>query len=92
MSLISPEKPNHIPKSSQWLGGVGSGSWFYIKKEQEKYRIERFSKEGEKEFTGLFKPNNDFYINQDYQFTYLSHYQFCTLIQYNKKIVFHLYN
>ncbi|MEE2954405.1 MAG: DUF6695 family protein [Bacteroidota bacterium] len=92
MSLIAPDKPVNIESSCQWLGGVGAGSWFFISQKEELYKIERFSQEGKKEFSGIFKTDNEFDINQTYKFTYLSHYQFCTIIQNKKEIVFYLYN
>lgn len=90
MSIRAPIKPPNINKNSQWLGGVGSGSWFSIKEEKGEYQIERFSKEGKLEFKGIFKTNEKFNIKKKYQFTYLSHYKFCTIIQESRRIIFFL--
>ena len=82
MSLSPPQKNKTIPESSQWLGGIGAGSWFHLSKQKDKYKIERFSEIGELECSSLFKVNNSsFDINKDYKFTYLSHCSLCTIIQ-----------
>ena len=73
----------NIPKKAQWLSGtVGSGSWFSIAEEGNKYRIQRFSPEGKLECDRLFTTDNiTFDLNIDYQFTFLSHCKECTIIQ-----------
>ena len=38
-----------VPKKSQWISGVGAGSWFAIYKQEDLYKIERFSIKGELE-------------------------------------------
>ena len=76
-TFVKNKKPSKINKDSQWLGGIGAGSWFSIKEEGEKYRIERFSKQGELEFSGIFKTKSTFKINRPYKITYLSHFKFC---------------
>ena len=88
MSFASPAFPKNIPVESQWLGGIGAGSWFYIKKHDKLFKIDRFSKEGALECTGLFnidKPGLD--LDEKYKFVYLSHCKLCTInqnnIQYN---------
>ena len=43
MSLKPPIKNEKIPEGSQWLGGIGAGSWFYLTKQSDQYKIERFS-------------------------------------------------
>ena len=37
MSFSPPNKLKNIPEKSQWLGGIGAGSWFYIEKKDENY-------------------------------------------------------
>ena len=90
MSIKPPIKPLNINCDSQWLGGVGAGSWFSIEEHAKKYKIKRFSKEGKLEFAGIFKTKSEFNIELPYKFTYLSHYRFCTIIQDNHKIIFFL--
>ena len=45
MKLKEPKKPKNIPKNSHWLSGIGAGSWFVISKENNQYRILRYSDE-----------------------------------------------
>ena len=73
----------NIPKKAQWLSGtVGSGSWFSITEEKNKYRIKRFSPEGKLECDRIFTVDNSaFDLHIDYQFTFLSHCKECTIIQ-----------
>ena len=54
MSFTPQYTPNNIPVKSQWLGGVGAGSWFYIAQQDTLFKINRFSKDGALECTGLF--------------------------------------
>ena len=82
MSLKPPQKNEKIPEGSQWLGGIGAGSWFYLSKQNDQYKIERFSDAGELECSNLFKvEKTSFDINSEYKFTYLSHCSLCTIIQ-----------
>ena len=82
MSLRPPKKNKKIPQGSQWLGGIGAGSWFHLSKESDRYKIERFSDIGELECSKLFNVDKtSFDINSEYKFTYLSHCSLCTIIQ-----------
>ena len=84
MSLLPPSKPNNIPSNSQWLGGIGAGSWFSLQKREDNFKITRFSPEGILECSGIFIiENNGFEINKEYSFTYLSHCSLCTIVQNN---------
>ena len=73
----------NIPEKAQWLSGtVGSGSWFSITDEKNKYRIKRFSPEGKLECDRIFTVDNSaFDLHIDYKFTFLSHCKECTIIQ-----------
>ena len=55
MSLRPPIKNEKIPEGSQWLGGIGAGSWFCLSSNNDHYKIERFSDIGELECSKLFK-------------------------------------
>ena len=84
MSFLSPDSPKNIPIESQWLGGIGAGSWFDIKQQDKLFKIDRFSKDGVLECTALFnidKPGLD--LDEKYKFAYLSHCKLCTITQNN---------
>lgn len=86
-TLPEPKKHQSIPKTAQWLAGEGAGSWFNIKKEQDKYQITRFSPKGEIECQSYFDTNSEFDINEPFEFTHLSHCQLVNIIQ--EKITHH---
>ena len=44
--LIAPEKIGKTPSEAQWLSGEGGGAWFYIQKEENNYRIKRYTPQG----------------------------------------------
>ena len=91
MSFSPPKKPENIPTEAQWLGGIGSGSWFYIAKKESNYQITRYSPKGIVECRGLFSVDDvNFNLNEKYQFTYLSHCSSCTIIQKEKQFKFSL--
>jgi len=92
MSLKPPIKNEKIPEESQWLGGIGAGSWFHLSNQNDHYKIERFSAIGELECSKLFKVDNtSFDINSEYKFTYLSHCRLCTIIQNQITFKFKVY-
>ena len=81
--IMKSKRHINIPGNAQWLSGtVGSGSWFSITDEKNKYRIKRFSPEGKLECDRIFTVDNSaFDLHIDYQFTFLSHCKECTIIQ-----------
>ena len=84
------EIPKNISQKAQLIKGIGASSWFTIVAEQDLYRIERFSPEGELECSRIFEAEpNTFDINSKYEFTYLSHCKECTIIQ--NKLMFKFY-
>jgi hypothetical protein len=92
MSLKPPKKNEKIPEGSQWLGGIGAGSWFCLSRQNDHYKIERFSEIGELECSKLFKVDKtSFDINSEYKFTYLSHCSLCTIIQNQITFKFKVY-
>ena len=76
------KRPENISEKAQLISGIGASSWFTIKQENEYFRIERFSPDGELECSRLFDttPSN-FDVKQPFEFTYLSHCKECTIIQ-----------
>ena len=83
-------KPKNISKKAQLLKGVGASSWFEISLENEKYRIKRYCEEGELECSRLFTSSPEgFEINNEYEFTYISHCKECTIFQNNKTYKFY---
>jgi|TARA_B110000914_G_scaffold130465_1_gene114033 hypothetical protein len=84
MSFTPQYTPNNIPVKSQWLGGVGAGSWFYIAQQDTLFKINRFSKDGALECTGLFSIDKlGLDLSKKYKFVYISHCKICTITQNN---------
>lgn len=83
------ERHKDIPKRAQFLEGIGASSWFEIIKE-EVYRIIRFAEDGIMECNSLFIiiGEDEFAIDEGFEFSYISHCDKCTIIQNNKKIIF----
>lgn len=82
--------PKKISQNAQLIKGIGASSWFVIAKEKSRYRIKRFSLDGELECSRLFSVEpNTFDIKSPYKFTYLSHCKECTIIQ--NKLFFKFY-
>lgn len=81
--LSIPARVRTIPAQSQWLAGIGAGSWFYLEKEEAYYRVTRYSAIGIPECSGLFTSGDTKSLNLDleYQFTYLSHCKEITILQ-----------
>lgn len=88
----APAKPQHLPENLHWLSGEGCGSWFHIGQSELYYIISRYNPEGKLECKGLFKQvsGNPVNLNNNFEFTYLSHCAVVNIIQYNVKITFNL--
>ena len=84
------KKPKNIDSNAQLIKGIGASSWFTIKSKNNLYRIERFSLEGERECSRIFRAEpNTFDINNEYEFTYISHCKECTILQNNQTYKFY---
>jgi len=83
-------KPANIEETAQLIKGIGASSWFTIKSEGNLYKIERFSLEGKLECSRVFRAEpNTFDINQDHEFTYISHCKECTILQNDRTYKFY---
>jgi len=90
-TINPPEIPETIPSNSQWLFGQGAGCWFNIEKsgEKNKYRIQRFTPNGELDCDRIFEIEENgsiFDIGFAYEFAHVSHCAKCRIIQ--NEIVF----
>ena len=85
------KRPKNIKEDAQLLTGIGASSWFHISKENDKYRISRYSEKGKLECSGRFCVNDkSFNIEKSYQFTYISHCQECVIIQNSRRYILKL--
>lgn len=93
-TLLAPKLPSNLPQNAQWLAGEGAGSWFAIIQKGNDFEITRHSSEGKIECEGLFQyeTQSAFNIENDYQFTHLSHCKTVKIIQQNITFVFERVN
>ena len=72
----------HIPGNFQWFSGIAAGSWLEIKKEENNFRIESFSHDGELECSRCFREEpNAFGVDHEHEFPCLSHCKKCAISQ-----------
>lgn len=85
-TLVAPPRVSNVPKMAQWLGGLGAGAWFDIKKDKEDwYLIQRFAPNGDIEFARKFCcEQTDFDISKDYSFQYNTNARWCYIEQNGK--------
>jgi len=90
LPLPAPARAEHLSLHAQWLAGEGAGSWFNIeKKDVHHFEITRFSPEGKIECTGVFIcKTSGFYLEQPFEFTYLSHCKTVNIIQNSATFTF----
>lgn len=97
-ALNAPIYPENIPAGCKWLGGEGYGVWFLITKpdflSKMEYRIVRYSDAGNIDCDRIFtlNPDKDFFIDEDFEFAYISHCQKCTIVQNDTFFVFEFKN
>ena len=83
--------PNSIPDDAQLLTGIGSSAYFHLQQKETQFTIERYNDYGEKDFEGVFKPDNaSFDSNKPYKFVYDSHCLFAHVEQGNTIFRFEL--
>ncbi len=97
-ALTAPAYPANIPAGCKWLGGEGYGVWFLITKPEylteKEFRIRRYTDSGKLDCDRIFELNSNtqFFINEDFEFAYISHCQKCTIVQNQKFFVFNYKN
>ena len=93
-ALIASDYPEGIPAGCKWLGGEGYGVWFLITipahLSEREYRIRRYSHTGNLDCDRIFELNSDksFFLDEDFEFAYISHCQKCTVEQNSDFFVF----
>ncbi|MFP4568358.1 MAG: DUF6695 family protein [Candidatus Woesearchaeota archaeon] len=83
-----PTKPNHLKQELHWLGGVGGGTWFDIKKiNTQKIKATLYAPNGEKITHGIYKTKQK-HDADEVTITYPSHCEIITLTHKNKNITY----
>lgn len=92
--IPEPERPAHIPEHAQWLAGLENGFWFAIDKldtREQIYSIRCYEMTGGLKFKRLYKiDRSGFNTKENYEFTHLSHGEYCSISQNNKLYRFSL--
>lgn len=94
LNLIGTEQPNikvFNPKNGTWLSGIGSGAWFVLNEKLENcsYTISRYTANGEKDFEGCFKTeNNQFNINLEHTFIHPTNCKEVYIVQNDNVFLF----
>lgn len=87
--ISTPTTKDQSLISAQWLGGIGEGKWFELKKIGSQYYILCYDLNGQREYCVRCEPDQDFDIHTEYHFTFDIHFMNHTVVQLQKKIVFH---
>lgn len=87
-----PQLPKNLATNAKWLSGEGCGSWFAIEMKESNFFISRYSPDGKLECSGIFQQiqGESIDLNNDYEFTYLSHCAEVNIIQNKSKLKFKL--
>jgi hypothetical protein len=94
IGTLEPDFSVYNPKSSQWLGGIGSGAWFEIKKSiNEHFRIIRRCPKGNVNVDAVFEVDKEgFSLEKAYQFVHGSNCNQCILQQNDRLFYFNRRN
>ena len=77
--IEEPSRPSSLPDSAHWLGGLGEGAWFCLKKlGPHSFEGIKFDSSGILEFEGVYH-NPDIELPNDAKPTYASHYGFYSI-------------
>jgi len=96
-TILPPDLPTSIPSNSKWLSGQGTGAWFSIEgtTQSKKYRIRRFTPNGELDCDRIFKKLDNgmaFNLEQPYEFVHISHCSKCRIRQGNQVFIFNYHD
>ena len=88
VGTLEPNLSVYNPKASHWLGGIGSGAWFEIKKAidlaSNHFRIIRKCPKGSVNVDAIFEVDKEgFSLDEAYQFVHGSNCKQCILQQNN---------
>ncbi len=75
--ISEPSRPSHLPKSAQWLGGIGEGAWFFLEQVTKagSYAVIKYTSRGDEEYRVNCEAGQPIEPHVPYQFTYHLHYQ-----------------
>lgn len=87
--LGQPQRPQHVPQTAQWLGGIGEGGWFYIEDiGNQEFRIDRYNQDGEMQNQTVTQCIQQFEIHKPYTFSYHFSNSYFNILQHNNAFLF----
>ncbi|SKB56800.1 hypothetical protein SAMN05660226_02038 [Parapedobacter luteus] len=88
-SMDEPVKPVQVPKSAQWLGGIGEGAWYALENSgvQDGLVLTKYAADGSEDYRVDCVASHPVNLNLPFQFTYHCHYQRHIIIQNGTQIV-----
>jgi len=87
-SMAEPPRPTHLPRTAQWLGGIGEGAWFCLEKSTvgETYQVVKYASHGGEEYRVVCKAGSKVDLHAPYCFTYHLQHQHYVVMQGQEKI------
>lgn len=87
-SIAEPCRPDHLPQSAQWLGGIGEGAWFLLEKDTKTntYDVVKYASHGDEEYRVNCITAQEVDLHIPYRFTYHFHHQQYTIVQGQQEI------
>lgn len=81
--IYPPKKVWLVSEAAKWLSGEAGGVWFEIMKNEENYRIKRFSLDGELDCDREFVLINSEFFDLNLPFV-IAHTSHCALVRVNQ--------
>jgi len=74
-NITEPERPEELPESAQWLGGIGEGAWFSLERcaNTDTYQVVKYASQGREEYRVRCAAAQAVDLQAPYHFTY--HFQ-----------------
>jgi hypothetical protein len=80
-----PQRPETLPETAQWLGGIGEGAWFQLVVDSDMTKLVKFDVDGNVEFERMVVPSElDF--KEPYCIDYDTHATKLTILQHHKRV------
>lgn len=82
--LTPPLRVPPIPKTAQWLGGIGEGAWYAIEPTAEdgrQFKVTRYDAKGVVLYSARYTADRDWQPSANYKMTFNTEYRFVTVEQ-----------
>ena len=86
--MQEPERPFHLPRDAQWLGGLGEGCWFSLTKLVDEVEITRFNYKGEIDYIVRASTDDMLHTFDEAKFSYQVHHNYHVVKLKDQEVVF----